>query len=431
MKNKKLYGILFLFLFTGWYTRAEIALPKIPSKQFVITDFGASTASADNTACIQKAIDKCAAGGGGVVIVPKGVFLCGPLNLLDKTELHLAEGCVLKMLPYGHGDGTRPGTYPNAGKPGVYPSFISGKDVSNIRVSGRGTIDGQGADWWSAYRAIKGTAIVMKRGCLIAFNGCRYAEINGIKLINAPNVHIAIGKKSSDVTIDGITIDTPSDAPNSDGIDTWAPNIVIKNSSISCGDDNIAMDSETQHITIKKCTFGTGHGCSIGSFTHNVKHVLVDSCTFKGTTSAIRMKSNRNRGGGETDITYSNLTISNVRWPISIESYYPKVPKSPEDDTAQAVSDKTPSWSNITFRNIRIVNCESAGVIWGLPELSVTNVLFDNVQINAQKSMVLNNAKNVEFKNSTMNVSGGDAIVTYRCSPTGIDLSSGKPVLKK
>ena len=405
---------------------AAITLPSIPSKQVIITDFGASIASLDNAAAIQKAIDDCAASGGGKIVIPKGIFLSGPLWMKDHTELNLSAGSVLKMLPYGEGNGVRPNTFPNNGTMDMYPHLISAvKSTSHIKVSGSGTLDGDGSAWWTVYRAGK----KMKRGCLIRLEGCRYIEITGITLKNSPNVHITIGKGCTDATITGVTIDTPSDSPNTDGIDTWSANVQILKCKISCGDDNVAMDSESQNITIKHCYFGSGHGCSIGSFTKNAQNILVDSCTFVGTTSAIRMKSNRDRGGNESNITYSNLTISGVVTPISISSYYPKTPKHPEDDPAQTVTATTPTWKNILIKNVTISGCQKPCIIWGLPEMPIGKVVLDNVYIKSDKTMLINYASDVSFINkSKIVVSNGDAISSYESTINGIDLAMGKAI---
>lgn len=411
------------------FSATGITLPIIPAKQVVITDFCASTASLDNAPSIQKAIDDCAASGGGRIIIPKGVFLSGPLWMKDHTELYLVAGSVLKMLPCGEGNGILPNTFPNNGTTDIYPHFISAKKLtSHVKISGSGTIDGDGLKWWSLYRG--GTK--MKRGCLIRFDDCKYIEINGITLKNAPNVHITIGRGCSDATIKGITISTPDDSPNTDGIDTWSGNIQILNCNISCGDDNVAMDSDSQNITIKHCSFGSGHGCSIGSFTKNVQNVLVDSCTFEGTTSAIRMKSNRDRGGEQSNITYSNLRISDVETPISITSYYPKTPKRPEDDQSQPITPTTPTWKNILIKNVRIDGSKKPCVIWGSPEMPIGKVVLDNVSIKSDKTMLINYVSEVSFINkSRIVVSKGDAISCYESSVIGIDLATGNPVLTK
>lgn len=395
----------------------SVNLPIIPQGIAVnITDLGASVQSADNTVFIQNAIDKVNTAGGGQVIVPEGVFLCGPLQLKSNVDFHLSKGSVLKMLPYGIGNGIQPGSYPNNGKEGVYASLITATDAKNIAVTGSGLLDGQGKDWWEAYRKVKGTSTVMKRGCLIALLGTKNALVSGIKLIDAPNVHITVGKKSSEVTVDGITITCPEDGPNTDGIDVWAPNVVIKNCSISTGDDNIAMDTGTDNIIIKNCFFGHGHGCSIGSYTHNIKNVLVDSCRFEGTDSAVRMKSGRNRGGGESNIVYSNITANRVNCAVYITSYYPKVPRKIEEDTPQEVTPNTPSWSDIQVKNLVATNCNQSIEIWGVPESPVDKVSFENVKIHSKQGPLLYNCSNVNFINSYILNTNQEKARMYRAS---------------
>lgn len=424
MNMKKCIFFVVASILSGTLSAQEIVKPTIPETKFLITDYGASSSSLDNTVAIQKTIDVCTAAGGGVVVVPSGTFMCGPIVIKDKVNLVLEEGSILKALPYGEGNGVVEGSYPNNGKQDRYAHLISGKRAQNIKVSGSGTIEGNGEAWWSAFRANRS----IKRGCLIRFDDCKYVEISGIRLQNAPNVHITLGRGSSDITVRDIVIKAPDEAPNSDGIDVWAPNVSIYNCDISCGDDNIAMDSGTKNITIRKCTFGNGHGCSIGSYTTGIENVLVDSCSFKNTESAIRMKSNRSRGGGETNITYSNIVIDNVKKPIFITSYYPKTPKDVTEDTAEAVKPTTPSWSNITLRNIEISNCEYAGIIWGVPELPIRNVVLDNVKIQAQKGFEINYVSDISFINgSSVSVKKGDAIIVYKSDPKGINWRSGKP----
>ena len=424
---KKNVFLICSLILSGIVSAQTILKPEIPETRFSVTDYGASASALDNTVAIQKTIDECSAAGGGSVIIPAGTFMCGPIVMKSNINLVLDDGCILKALPYGKGNGIVEGSYPNNGKPDRYAHLISGKRVLNIKVSGKGVIEGDGSAWWTAFRANRS----IKRGCLIRFDNCRNIEICGIRLQNAPNVHITLGRGSSDITVRDITIEAPDEAPNSDGIDVWAPNVLIYNCNIACGDDNIAMDSGTKNITIRKCNFGNGHGCSIGSYTAGIENVLVDSCSFKNTESAIRMKSNRSRGGGEKNIIYSNITIDNVRKPIFITSYYPKTPKDVTEDSAEEVTVTTPSWNNIFLRNIEIYDCEYAGIIWGVPELPIRNVVFDNVKIRATKGMEINYVSNISFINgSSISVKKGDAVKVYESAPEGIDFSSGKPVSK-
>ena len=400
----------------SYFIPFKIISTDIPAKEYSILSFGASTESKDNTASIQKTIDACATAGGGTVFVPTGTFLCGPITMKSNVNLFFSQGAVLRMLPYGIGNGIEPGTYPNNGKTDFYSHLISGNKLDNIKISGNGIIDGQGNDWWSAYRAHN-----FKRGCLIRFDECNKIEISGITLINAPNVHITVGRKSSDVIISKVTIKCPANGPNTDGIDVWAPNVKIIDCNISCGDDNIAMDAGTQNIIIKRCEFGTGHGCSIGSYTKGIKNVLVDSCTFINTTAGIRLKSNRDRGGGEQNITYSNITMTGVKNPIYISSYYPKTPKIVAEDEAKGITETTPSWKHILIKNVIIKDSENAGIIWGLPEMPISDLIFDHVKISANKGFVINFANDVFFKNqSNIVITSGDIIRQYSSVITGL-----------
>ena len=421
--------ILLVILFIAGVSNgmeAAVILPVIPTDSFKITNYGAvSSTTLNNTTAIQQTINACSTAGGGVVVIPSGTFLSGPLTMKNKINIFIAAGAILRILPYGSGNGTVAGTYPNSGTTDDYTDFIYGKNLTNIAVTGTGTIDGNGTDWWTAYDANSAIA----RPCLIRFDGCKYILLSGFKLLNAPNVHLTIGKSGSDATIKNLTITAPATAPNTDGIDTWSPNITISNCNIAVGDDNIAMDSGSQNITVKHCVFGTGHGCSVGSYASGVGNILVDSCSFSKTTSGIRLKTARGRGGIEQYFTYSNITMSGVTTPFYFTSYYPNEPASPSTDTAQAITATTPAWQHITLKNITATGSANAGILWGLPEQSIVDVVFDNVSNSAKTGMKAYFVSGLVFKNgSSITVTSGSAVSTYSTSISGINLTSGKAV---
>jgi polygalacturonase len=110
-------------------------------------------------------------------------------------------------------------------------------------------------------------------------------------------------------------------------MDLASTNVLIQNCFISDGDDNIEIGGSSarrRHITVSNCTFGTGHGVSIGSdrFEGGVHDLLVSNCTFNGTENGIRMKSDRDRGGLVQNLQYLDITMTNVGYPITIYSYY-------------------------------------------------------------------------------------------------------------
>jgi len=387
---------------------ANPTLPSIPSGTYNITSFGASTSSANNATAIQNAINAASAAGGGTVQIPSGTFLSGPFTLKNKINLNLASGAILRMLAYG--------AYPGS------TIFIDADGVSNVKISGSGTIDGQGAAWWTAYTASGNT---LARPGMIYINSCTNVQITGIKLQNAPNVHLSFHYYCNEVTVDHMSISAPgTGAPNTDGIDSEGLNFLYDTCNIADGDDNIAitgMHAPAKYHTIQNCTFGVGHGCSIGSYTADgVDHITVTNCTFSGTTAGIRIKSERGRGGVVQYLTYAYLTMNNVRNPIALSDWYPSDPSNPTTDASAAVTSTTPDFKHIVIENVRATGSTSS-TIYGLPEQHISDVTLSNVQLSETGTFSIYYADSIVFNSgSTVTAASGNAVTTYAATVTGV-----------
>jgi polygalacturonase len=383
----------------------EPPLPVIPKRAFAITAHGAKgDATTDNAKAIQSTIDVCAKAGGGTVIVPSGDYLRSPIQLASHINLRVEKGGTLRMLPLE--------SYPGGTKDPA--DFISGKDLQDVCISGEGTIDGQGAAWWPSAKQ-KG----VNRPRMIKLNSCARVLIEKITLRNPPMFHIAIGGKSSDVTVSGVTVRAPrSDDPvtpshNTDACDVSGSNILIKDCDVSVGDDNFTCGGNTSNVFITRCTYGSGHGLSIGSYTKGgVTNFTVTDCTFNGTECGIRIKSDRDRGGVVSKLTFRDLRMTGVRYPILIYGAYNAEQREFRDHTkltpetaakypAAPVTERTPVYRDITFSDITATteSGRRAGLIWGLPEAPVSNVLLRNVSITADKPFGIFNAKGVRLEN--------------------------------
>ncbi len=83
----------------GW---TAVELPSIPAitaaNTYNITAYGASTSAEDNASAIQAAIDAVPSAG-GMVVIPAGTWMCGPITVKSKLVLHLAADATLKLLP--------------------------------------------------------------------------------------------------------------------------------------------------------------------------------------------------------------------------------------------------------------------------------------------------------------------------------------------
>jgi len=389
------------------------ALPSIPQKVFNVKDYGGvGDDKTDNTKAIQSAIDAAVTAGGGQVVIPIGVYLCGPIHFGNNLNLHFDSGSILKMLPIDK--------YPGGITEGT--SFISGAGLHDLAITGKGTIDGQGSPWWK-YAKNKDA----KRPRMIAFKNCDKILIDQVKLMNSPMFHIAIGGKTRNVTVQNVTVRAPSSidsvnpSHNTDACDVTGHKILIKNCDISVGDDNYTCSGGTSDVLITNCRYGDGHGVSIGSYTRGgVSNITVENCTFTNTGTGVRIKTNRERGGIVENITYRNLKMTNVGIPILIyESYslkdkvFKNLQKISPDVAATfpsaAINPKTPFYRNISLQNITatVEKGRRAGLIWGLPEANIENITLQNVNITADEPFGIFFCKNVQVKNCEIITSDG------------------------
>lgn len=388
-------------------------LPKIPDKHFSITDYGAiGDGKTMNTAAFQKAFDTVAQDGGGTLAVPAGRFLTGPLVLTNNVNLQLAKDSVLLI-------SDDLATYPSDGK--AYQTCIAATDVHDLEISGEGTIDGQGTAWWAAFEA---NNAMLHRPYLIRFDHCTRVKIAGITLMNSPMFHL-VPNRCTDVTIQGITITAPANAHNTDGIDPSGSNFLIDGCKIDTGDDNIAVKpsgtEKNQNFTVTHCHFGHGHGLSIGSGTNGgIENMIVSDCTFNETDAGIRIKTARGRGGLVQNVTYDHLTMTKVKNPVVIVDYYPKTPKTPTEDPAQPVTPLTPTFAAIMISNVTSTGSPSAGTIWGLPEMPITGITFNNVHITAATGMNIVHANDIHFSDSDITVDSGDKLILSDAQATGL-----------
>ena len=130
----------------GQVAKANPELPIISNQTFAVTNaaYGAvGDGATDNAAAIRRAITDAAAHGGGTVLIPANgtlsSYLSGPIGLSNGINFQVDSGVLLQMLPYG--------TYPGS------TNFIGGTKLHDVELSGSGTIDGQGAAWWTAYNS--------------------------------------------------------------------------------------------------------------------------------------------------------------------------------------------------------------------------------------------------------------------------------------
>lgn len=354
-----------------------------------------------DTRALQSAIDACAAKGGGKVVLAGGTFLSGPLVLKSNIDLDIAAGATL-LGSTNHDDYPEITEFRNPGR----QSLLSAKDANNISITGGGTIDGAGQSWWAEARShrdhgVMGEANVF-RPRLIVFDHCNHILIQGVTVQNSPSWQI-VPYYSDDVTIRNIKVLADPHSPNTDAIDPFSSSHVrIEHVYADVGDDNIAVksgainspgpDSPATDIVIAHCTFMHGHGLSIGSeIAGGARNITATDIHFDGTDQGIRIKASRDRGNDVSNIVFRNLVMKDVRTAILISEYYPRV-LPPANDTPHPVTRLTPHFHNITIEKVTATGVKVAGVVIGLPEAPITDVVMNNVSIHAQTGMTISNA---------------------------------------
>jgi polygalacturonase len=380
---------------------------------FNVRDFGATgDGKSMDTVQVQWTFDQCAKSG-GLVRIPAGTYLITPITLHSGITVELEAGAILQATD-------DPKDFEDPQRRGAVRSLITGRNLTNVVIKGHGIVDGAGARWWGPIREAKraGQPDPFPRPRLISLDHCQHVRVEGITLRNSPSFHL-VPSDCEDVEITGVTIRAPADSPNTDAIDPAASrNVRITRCTLDVGDDNVAIKSghadpahpgaAAEDIEVRDCTMLHGHGMSIGSETlGGVRHVVVENCTFKDTVSGLRIKSSRERGGLVEDIVYRNITMTNVRSPILITAYYPKIPTN---DVAQAVTRTTPMYRDIRIENLTGSSPESAGTIVGLPECVVSNVVLENVTLTAPAGLTIRNAKGIELKNTKIEVQHGEPV---------------------
>ncbi|MFN8289898.1 MAG: glycoside hydrolase family 28 protein [Chitinophagaceae bacterium] len=348
--------------------------PKFRKDTLSILKFGAvPDGHTLNTKNINSAIDALTKKGGGVVLVPAGLWLTGPLVLKNNINLHLEAGATLLFTK----DFTE---YPlvKANWEGIpqmrNQSPVSATGAVNIAITGKGIIDGNGdawrmvkkdklnetqwkklvasggllsddkKTWYPSAKSLKGAALTnpgaispdkdpafyesvkdFLRPNLLLLTGCKNILLEGVTFQNSPAwcLHPLM---CENLTVRNIFVKNPWYAQNGDGIDVEScKNVLIENSTFDVGDDALCMKSgrdaegrkrgmPTENVIIRGCTVYASHGgFVIGSeMSGGARNIYVSNCTFIGTDIGLRFKTTRGRGGVVENIVIKDIWMKDI-----------------------------------------------------------------------------------------------------------------------
>jgi len=260
------------------------------------------------------------------------------------------------------------------------------------------------------------------RPVMISLIDCKNVLLEGVLFENSPNWNIH-PMLCENIIIDGIFARNPSFAQNGDGLDMEScKNALVINSTFDVGDDAICIKSgknaegrkrakPTENVIVNNCKVLQGHGgFVVGSeMSGGVRNISVSDCSFIGTDVGLRFKSNRGRGGVVENIYVHNISMNDiVNDSFLFDLYYggKSVSEAVEDGSlntgstvAMPVTEETPIFRNIFVRDIVSRNAGRALFFNGLPEMKISNIHVENMEITAKLGAELSEVDGVQFKN--------------------------------
>ncbi len=392
-------------------------VPGIPHQICDIRDYGARDEDGfKSTVAIKKAIDDCAAQGGGSVVIPRGKWLTGAVTFRSRINLFLEEGAELSFT-----------TNLNDYLPVVltrfqgiefynYSPLIYGKDLEHVAITGRGKLIGNGEkreDWTgsgdfetarqklfllsrqgiSVSERVFGEKQSGIRPSFIQFVNTRDILLDGFTVENGPfwTIHPLY---SENFIARNLHIETWSS--NTDGIALDSTkNVLIENCFFSTGDDAISIKSgidedgrrvniPTEHVRIRNITVVHGSsGVSIGSeMSGGVRDVEIQDSHFENTRHGFRLKTTESRGAFVEDVLVENVTMDHMSGDaLDINLIY--------SSALQTDNSFKPLIKNIVMRNISGTGAKNGVVnIDGMANPNMENVRFENIAFTNSKMAV-------------------------------------------
>ena len=298
----------------AWFadtTRVDIATL---GRQYVLTDYGVTDDSTVvQTTAIQAVIDRAAADGGGVVVVPRGTFLSGSLFFRQGTHLYLSEGAVLKGSDF-IGDFTLMDTRMEGQNLTYFAALVNAIGLDGFTLSGPGTLNGNGERYWRSFWLRRSynrqcTNLEEMRPRLVFLQDCRNASLCDAHFLNSPfwTCHLY---RCTRVKALGLHTYAPSDgpvkAPSCDAFDIdVCTDVLIHGCHMDVNDDAVALkggkgpwaDQDTvnngpnRNILIENCTYGFCHGAlTCGSESILDHNIVLRRCHITGADRILWLK---------------------------------------------------------------------------------------------------------------------------------------------
>ena len=406
-----------------WFRQNESVDIEKLGKKYVLTDHEIFADGRLHTEEIQALIDKAAANGGGVIVIPRGTYMTGGLHFKQNTHLYLEDGATLLGSDFI-------GDYP-LGKTRIegetctyFGALINADGLDGFTISGKGTIDGNGLRYhkqfwlrrkWNRQCTNKDE----QRPRLVYVSNCKNVQIEGVKLQNSAfwTTHIYNSENVKLLNLSIYSLGTPNHAkgPSTDAIDLdVVKNVLVKGCYMSVNDDAVAMkggkgpwaddptktegNGKNENVIIEDCVYGFCHGClTLGSesiYNHNLilRRIKVDHAT-----RLLWLKMRPDTPQRYEYVTVEDIT-GNVGQFIFIQPWTQFYDLKDRKDPPMSYSD------HITMRNCQMEVDVFFNVKSQDDQYKLTNFHFENLDIKAKKNADFNQSYVDGFTVKNVNV---------------------------
>ena len=403
----------------GAASRAQ-AVPDSNARVVNIRDHGAvGDGKTVDTTAIQKAIDACAAAGGGSVLVPSGTYRSGSVFLRSKITLQLDKGATLL-------GSTSVADYPmtkvrwEGQMREGHSALIHAANATQIAIAGQGKIEG--GDPLTPNRNPRGPV-------LVEFLHCHDIRVEGVRLKNN-GIWTLHPTFCTDIVVSGVSFETQG--ANSDGIDPDScQRMRIEDCTFSTQDDCIAIKSgkgaegrrmalPSEDIAIRNCVFRGGHSIALGSeCSGGIRNVRIEHCRLEeGMKCGVRLKTNVGRGGFIEDIAIRDMDCK-LSPAITFFELLMKVGYNRDPEPLPGLEGIT-RMGDIRIEDIRMQGGMVARV-QGDADKPVKGLAINSISGRARRGLAISNANGVQLENLACEVEEGARVSITNVTGTGLE----------
>ncbi len=404
-----------------WFREHRVVSVKELGKQYCITNYGVQNDSTIlQTERIQAVIDKAAQEGGGVICIPKGTFLSGPLFFRPRTHLYLEKGATLKGSDdISHFDVID--TRLEGQNLTYFAALVNAIGVDGFTLSGEGKINGNGLRFWKSFwlrRQVNPqcTNLEELRPRLVYIADSKNVQLSGVRLENSPfwTTHLYRCENVKLLNLSIFAPHSPVKAPSSDAIDIdVCKNVLVKGCYMSVNDDAIALkggkgpwadqdkvnNGSNLNIIIEDCVWGFCHSAlTCGSESIHNRNILVRRCRVEHAQRLLWLKMRPDTPQNYEYIQLEDITGSAINF-LFAQPWTQFFDLKDRKDVPYSYS------SHVTMRNIQL-DCD---VLFAVKkdetQYKLSDFLFENLKITARKSgeICKDYIHNLQIRNVTVN----------------------------